>query len=62
MDLMAYLGFAYDRKIASSQLIAKRSMRTGDGSFKVKPLWHGVVSECNFNDENCHYEVYESKK
>lgn len=58
VDVMARLGFAYDLKVASTQLIAKRSMRTGDGSYTLES---SQVAECNFNDENCQFEVYESK-
>lgn len=56
MDTLAYLGFIYDRKIASPQLIAKRSMRTGDGSFKInqkisKFQWNNQLNRLSEEEE-----------
>ncbi|XP_072392425.1 acyl-CoA Delta-9 desaturase-like [Diabrotica undecimpunctata] len=54
LDLMAYLGQAYDLKTVSDDMIKKRAARTGDGSYKFDkvPLENGNTKEPhNFHDD-----------
>ncbi|CAG9828024.1 unnamed protein product, partial [Diabrotica balteata] len=55
LDLMAYLGQAYDLKTVSEDMIKKRAARTGDGSYKFDkvPFENGYTKEPhNFHDDS----------
>lgn len=39
IDFFAKIGWAYDLKTVSIEMVRKRALRTGDGSFKDKDLW-----------------------
>uniref|UniRef100_A0A6P7GVW7 Acyl-CoA Delta(11) desaturase-like n=1 Tax=Diabrotica virgifera virgifera TaxID=50390 RepID=A0A6P7GVW7_DIAVI len=54
LDLMAYLGQAYDLKTVSQDMIKKRAARTGDGSYNFDkvPLDNGNTKEHhNFHED-----------
>lgn len=46
LDLMAFIGQAYDLKIVSNEAVAKRVQRTGDGN------WRNVNELKNINNDN----------
>uniref|UniRef100_A0A6P7H5X4 Acyl-CoA Delta(11) desaturase-like n=1 Tax=Diabrotica virgifera virgifera TaxID=50390 RepID=A0A6P7H5X4_DIAVI len=50
LDLMAYIGQAYDLKTVSPEMVRKRVARTGDGSYK-----HGKVPLQNGNAKDHHH-------
>lgn len=56
IDIFAYFGFCSDRKVVSPILVAKRSIRTGDGSkyydphFSEPELWENNNEDINEND------------
>ncbi|XP_072392416.1 (11Z)-hexadec-11-enoyl-CoA conjugase-like [Diabrotica undecimpunctata] len=55
LDLMAYLGQAYDLKTVSKEMIQKRAARTGDGSYEFDniPLENGKTKEPHNFHEDC---------
>ncbi|XP_050508801.1 acyl-CoA Delta-9 desaturase-like isoform X3 [Diabrotica virgifera virgifera] len=55
LDLMAYLGQAYDLKTVSPEMIKKRAARTGDGSYNFDkvPLENGNAKEHHNFHEDC---------
>ena len=51
LDLMAAIGWAYDLKTASEDMIMKRVNRTGDGTRKIDQLIHGLNDDHHHEDD-----------
>jgi hypothetical protein len=56
IDLFAHLGWAYDRKYASAELIAKKVSKFGDGSHYLSHEAAHATSLWGFGDEDLEKE------
>jgi stearoyl-CoA desaturase (delta-9 desaturase) len=60
IDFFAWLGWAYDLKVASPELVRKRALRTGDGSHEVAS-WGTVGGEVIPAVEDDEFDEYGEK-